>query len=247
MAEPGAAGVTGPGHAPASKFRKGEMNELWNLGKEETLAYSEWLIKAELIRNQINQSAFLDWDKTTKEHRLSKCVLQRYIDYVHVSKRLIPREALGTHPGTYAEDLIAAIVRARIAQECPDVEVQQNKWHKTPWREADISLLRNGSLRIVIEVKSALTKDEWEKIQEAREAYKKLDDPPSYWLVAIRVDALDAALKEAIDNDAHCCVLSKEGRKLITIPADKLQVWKPLEPWLDNLIAALKSDLALEK
>jgi len=93
----------------------------------------------------------------------------------------------------------------------------------------------------VIEVKSELTKDEWKKIETIKEDYRKLDPPPTYWLLAIRAGALDPLLEKAINEDARCCVLSKEGKKVLDIPEHKLQVWKPLEPWLDNLVFSLKS------
>ena len=82
----------------------------------------------------------------------------------------------------------------------------------------------------MIEVKSALTKEEWKRAAQIKEDYDRLDNPPSYWLLAIRADALDATLEKAVDEDARCCVLSKHGRKM------------PLEPWLDKLMSSLKSE-----
>jgi hypothetical protein len=147
------------------------------------------------------------------------------------------------HGGTYAEELIASIVRARVIQEFPNhVQIHQNRWDKTAKREADICLLRKDRLAVVIEVKSALTKEEWKRVAQIKEDYNRLDNPPNYWLLAIRADALDATLEKAVDEDARCCVLSKQGRKMFELPEHDLRVWKPLEPWLDKLMSSLKSE-----
>ena len=101
-------------------------------------------------------------------------------------------------------------------------------------------MLRKDRLVVVIGIKSALTKEEWKRAANIKEDYKKLDSPPSYWLLAIRADSHDASLEKAVNEDDCCCVLSREGRKMLELPEHELKVWKPLEPWLDNLIASLK-------
>jgi hypothetical protein len=73
-----------------------------------------------------------------------------------------------------------------------------------------------------------------------RDDYKKLDNPPSYWLLAIRAGVLDAALEKAVEEDPGCCVLSKEGKKVLEIPEHELRVRKPLEPWLDSLVLSIQ-------
>jgi hypothetical protein len=215
--------------------------KLWVLDKSETFALSGWLTQAETIRRELNRLVFSHWEEITKEQALSKSVLRRYIGYWHTHKALVEREAIGVHGGTYAEELIASIVRARVLQEFgEEIQVRQSHRDKTAQREADICLLRKDKPVVVIEVKSELTKDEWEKIGIIKRDYQKLESRPSYWLLAIRASSLDDSLEKAVDDDACSCVLSKGGKKVLDIPEHKLQVWKPLEPWLDNLIASLK-------
>jgi hypothetical protein len=214
--------------------------KLWMLDKSETFALSGWLTQAETIRREMNRLVFSHWEKIKEEQALSKSVLRRYVGYWHTHKALVDREAIGVHGGTYAEELIASIVRARVVRQFPnELGLHQNRWDKIAKREADICLLHRGRLVVVIEIKSALTKEEWRKAAQIKEDYNKLDNPPTYWLLAIRADGLDAGLEEAIDRDAFCCVLSRQGRKIFELPEHDLKVWKPLEPWLDKLMSAV--------
>jgi hypothetical protein len=217
--------------------------KLWVFDKAETFALSGWLTQAETIRREMNRLVFSAWKQITEEQALSKSVLRRYVGYRHTQKALVDREAIGVHGGTYAEELIASIVRARVMQKFPnEIEIHQNRWDKTAKREADICFLRKGKLAVVIEVKSALTKEEWKRVAQIKEDYNKLEEPPSYWLLAIRADALDDVLEKAVNEDSSCCVLSKQGRRMFELPEDDLRVWKPLEPWLDRLMSSLKSE-----
>jgi len=218
--------------------------KLWVLDKSETFALSGWLTQAETIRREMNRLVFAHWEQVKDEQALSKSVLRRYVGYTNTHRALINREAIGTHGGTYAEELIASIVRARVAKDSEDrVQVHQNRWDKTAQREADICLIMDSKTLVVIEVMSALTKEEWRKTRLIKEDYQKLDSPPSYWILAIRADGLDESLEKAVNDDPTCCVLSKQGRKIFTAPEQTLDIWKPLENWLDSLMAALKAKL----
>jgi len=127
---------------------------------------------------------------------------------------LVDREAIGVHGGTYAEELIASIVRARVVQRFPnELELHQNRWDKTAKREADICLLHRGRLVVVIEIKSALTKEEWKKAAQIKEDYNKLDNPPNYWLLAIRADGLDSGLAQlSTETPAAVCFQGRGER-----------------------------------
>lgn len=215
--------------------------KLWVLDKCETLALSGWLSEALTIRREMNLLVFDHWDKVKREKALSRSVLRRYVGYWNTHRALVDREAIGVHGGHYAEELIASVVRARIKYVKKDVEIHQNRWDKIAKRESDICAIRKDKTVLVIEVKSALTKQEWEKTRQIKEIYQKLSDPPAYWLVALRVDALDAALEGAVDNDPTCCVLTKQGRgrkggDIFKLPEEKIEIWKTLEDWLDLLM-----------
>jgi hypothetical protein len=217
--------------------------KLWVLDKSETFALSGWLTQAETIRREINRLVFSHWDEVKKEQALSRSLLRRYIGYWHTHRELSEKEAMGVHGGTYAEDLVASVFRARIVRDCEEnIQVFQNRWDKTVKREADICAVRDKQLLAVIEVKSALTREEWKRTRQTKEDYQKLPTPPSYWLLAIRADGLDPATKNVVADDASCCVLSAEGRKLFTLPEQGLEIWKPLEGWLDALIGSVLSD-----
>ncbi len=103
-----------------------------------------------------------------------------YVGYTNTHRALIEREAIGTHGGTYAEELIASIVRARVAKESEDgVQIHQNHWDKTTQREADICAILNKQILVVIEVsaKSALTKEEWRKLGKSKRIIRSLIAP----------------------------------------------------------------------
>jgi hypothetical protein len=218
--------------------------KLWVLDKSETFALSGWLTQAETIRREINRLVFSHWEQIRDEQVLSRSVLRRYVGYWQTHKALVDREAIGVHGGTYAEELIASIVRARVTKDSlKNVEIQQNRWDRDAKREADICFLRDGKLVLVIEVKSALNREEWKRAGQIKEDYQKLADPPGYWLLAIRADALDSALEMAVNEDSSCCVLSKQGRKIVDLPEQDLKIWKPLEHWLDSLMASLKTSI----
>jgi hypothetical protein len=215
--------------------------KLWVLDKSETFALSGWLTQAETIRREMNRLVFSHWNQIRDEQALSKSVLRRYIGYTNTHRALVDRESIGTHGGTYAEELIASIIRARVARDFQeDIHIHQNLWDKIAKREADVCAMRNDKLLLVIEVKSVLTKEEWRKTRQIKEDYQKLESPPSYWLIAIRADGLDEPLEKALDDDSASCVLSKQGRKIFTLPEQKLEMWKPLENWLDVMMEALK-------
>ena len=214
--------------------------KLWVLDKSETFALSGWLTQAETIRREMNRLVFSHWKQIKDEQALSKSVLRRYIGYTNTHRALVDRESIGTHGGTYAEELIASIVRARVEKDSQQgIQVHQNHWDKVAKREADICAMRNNKLLVVIEVKSVLTKEEWRQTRQIKEDYQKLDSPPSYWLIAIRADGLDESLEKALDDDPGSCVLSKQGKKIFTLPEQTLEIWKPLENWLDSLMDAL--------
>jgi len=215
--------------------------KLWVLDKSETFALSGWLTQAETIRREMNRLVFSHWNQIKDEQALSKSVLRRYIGYSNTHRALIDRESIGTHGGTYAEELIASIVRGRVAKDSQqDIQLHQNRWDKVAKREADICAMRSDKLLVVIEVKSVLTKEEWRKTRQIKEDYQKLESPPSYWLIAIRGDGLDKPLEKALDDDPASCVLSKQGRKIFTLPEQSIEIWKPLENWLELLMDALK-------
>jgi hypothetical protein len=88
--------------------------KLWVLDKSETFALSGWLTQAETIRRELNRLAFSHWEQIKEEQALSKSILRRYVGYWHTHKALVDREAIGVHAGTYAEELIASIARARV-------------------------------------------------------------------------------------------------------------------------------------
>lgn len=214
--------------------------KLWVLDKSETFALSGWLTQAETIRREANRLVFSHWDQIKTEQALSKSVVRRYIGYWNTYRALVEREAIGVHGGTYAEELIASILRARVAKDCEkDVQIHQSRWDKVAKREADICAIRNEELLVVIEVKSVLTKEEWGRTRQIKDDYQRLDRPPSYWLVAIRAEGLNEVLEKAVNDDSSCCVLSKQGRKIFTLPEQAIEIWKPLENWLDSLMATL--------
>jgi len=211
--------------------------KLWVLDKSETFALSGWLTQAETIRREMNRLVFSHWNQIKDEQALSKSVLRRYVGYWHTHRDLVDREAIGVHGGTYAEELIASIVRARVLKDCgKDIQIYQNRWDKDAKHEADICATRNKRLLLVIEVKSALTREEWKRTRQIKADYQKLANPPSYWLLAIRADSLDEVLQKAVNDDPSCCVLSKQGRKAFTLPGQDIEIWKPLENWLDALM-----------
>jgi hypothetical protein len=217
--------------------------KLWVLDKSETFALSGWLTQAETIRREINRLVLSHWDEVKKEQALSKSLLRRYIGYWHTHRDLSEKEAMGVHGGTYAEDLVASFFRARIVKDFGEnLQVFQNHWDKTVKREADICAIRDKRLLAVIEVKSALTKEEWKRIRQAKEDYQKLPTPPSYWSLAIRADGLDPLIKNQVVDDPTCCVLSAEGRKAFMLPEQALEIWKPLENWLDTLMETLNKN-----
>lgn len=217
-----------------------QINEkLWVLDKTETLALSAWLSEAESIRREINKLVFDHWDEAKDEKALSRSLLRRYVAYRHAYEALVQRESTGVHGGTYSEELIASVIRAKFANTTDEIEIRQSHWDRTAYREADICLLRGDQPLVVIEVKSALTKDELRKAAEARESWSKLPAPPSYWVAAIRAEGLDAKTEDEVNADPHCCVLSKQGRKILSLPEEKLEIWKPIEPWLDSLATAV--------
>lgn len=214
--------------------------KLWVLDKSETFALSGWLTQAETIRREMNRLVFSHWDQVKEERALSKSILRRYVGYWHTYRALLDREAIGVHGGTYAEELVASVVRARVQRDFGnDMQILQNHWDKIVKREADICALRHDKLLVVIEVKSALTKDEWKKTRQTKEEYQKLSNPPGYWLLAMRADGLDEALQNAVNDDSTCCVLSKQGRKTFDLPEQSIEIWKPLENWLDALVKTL--------
>jgi hypothetical protein len=53
---------------------------------------------------------------------------------------------------------------------------------------------------------------------------------------------LDESLENALDDDPGYCVLSKQGRKIFTLPEQTLEIWKPLENWRDSLMDMIESN-----
>ena len=152
--------------------------KLWVLDNSETFALSGWLTQAETIRREMNRLVFSHWDQAKEEQALSKSILRRYVRYWHTHRALVDREAIGVHGGTYAEELVASIVRARIQKDFGnDIQILQNHWDTVVKREADICALRHDKLLAVIEVKSALTKREWKKTRQTKEDHQKLSNP----------------------------------------------------------------------
>jgi hypothetical protein len=81
-------------------------------------------------------------------------------------------------------------------------------------------------LVVVIEIKSALTKAEWKKAAQIKEDYNKLDNPPNYWLLAIRADGLDSGLHSYRRRRLLLCAF-KAGRKIFELPEHDLKSGSP--------------------
>ena len=167
-------------------------DKLWVLDKSETFALAAWLAQATNVRREINRLLFSNWADVKAERALSFSLLRRHIGYWNSYVDLTDREAMGTHGGNYAEELIASIVRGLVVQRFGErFEVRQNVWLNDMKKEPDISIWKKpDELRAVIEVKTVLDKAQWADVKEQRAAYLERRPSSDFRLVALRGSGL---------------------------------------------------------
>jgi hypothetical protein len=111
----------------ARSLRHGEQrmhvnDRMWVLDKSETFALSAWLAQAVNVRREINRLLFSEWEEVKSARALSFSILRRYIGYWNAHRDLTEREAMGTHGGNYAEEIVASIIRGLIQHRFGDSE-----------------------------------------------------------------------------------------------------------------------------
>src|ERR1700730_15864180 len=117
------------------------INEkMWVLDKSETFALSAWLAQAGKFRREINRLALSNWADVKSARALSFSILRRYIGYWNAHRDLMEKEAMGTHGGNYAEEIVASIIRAHVRDQFGEkFHVRQNVWLSDMKKEPDIS------------------------------------------------------------------------------------------------------------
>ena len=219
--------------------------KMWVLDKSENFALSAWLAQAGNVRREINRLSRENWAQVKSRHALSFSILRRYIGYWNAYKDLTNRESMGTHGGTYAEEIVASVIRAWVRGKPNNaLEVQQNEWLKELKKEPDISIWAPGApgsrdLLSVVEVKTVLDKAQWEDVKEQRTKYHTWRSSVSFWLVALRAAGLTASLRSEIDQEPWACVLWDKGGPATDLREKDITIWKPIETLLEAAIEPL--------
>ena len=174
-------------------------------------------------------------------HALSYSLLRRHMGYWNAHRELTEREAMGTHGGNYAEEMVASILRGLVNQKFEvRFEVRQNVWLRELQREPDISVWESDKLCAVVEVKTVLDKSQWTDVKEQRNAYLMRHPDADFRLVALRASGLSNSVKEEINKEAWACVLwNKSGAGGSLLESD-ITIWKPIEEALEAAMEHLQ-------
>jgi hypothetical protein len=215
---------------------------MWVLDKSETFALAAWLAQATNVRREINRMLFSNWQSVKAERALSFSLLRRHIGYWNAHLDLTDREAMGTHGGNYAEELIASIVRGLVEHRFGNgFDVRQNVWLNDVKKEPDISIWKKpDELRAVIEVKTVLDKAQWADVKEQRSVYQKKNPSPDFRLIAFRASGLLDSVKNEIGQEQWACVLWDKGGKGASLRESEIVIWKPIEDALDAAMEQLR-------
>ena len=216
--------------------------KMWALDKSEIFALSAWLAQAGNVRREISRLGLENWAEVKSERALSVSILRRYIGYRNAYEDLTRRESMGTHGGTYVEEIVASVIRAHVQGQFGDrFEVQQNVWLKELKKEPDISIWagsgESAELRAVMEVKTVLDKSQWTDVKDQRDKYLSWRPTLDFRLIALRAAGLPDSLKKEIDQEPWVCVLWDKGGVGSNLRESEIKVWKPIE---DSLEAAME-------
>jgi hypothetical protein len=216
---------------------------MWVLDKSETFALAGWLAQAVNVRREINRLVFSNWKEVKSARALSFSLLRRHIGYWNAHLDLTDREAMGTHGGKYAEELVASIIRGLVHREFGDrFEVRQNHWLNDVKKEPDISISdKSEQLQSVIEVKTVLDKAQWADVKEQRLSYLAKHPSVDFRLIAFRAAGLPEAAKSEISEEPWACVLWIKGGTGSGLRESDISIWKPIEDALDAAIEKLRA------